>query len=363
MFNKPLVQKRHSPHSRAHKQGLPPGSLVYVGDHREKVKARISVIEYDADHFSERDVEKVEDLFPLKPAPTVTWINVDGVHQLGVLEAFQQQFNLSQLLMEDVLNTDHRPKTETTDTHVYVILKMFDFNHDSHAIHCEQVSLVLGERLIITFQEEVGNELDPVRERLRKGGSRLRKAEAGYLMYAILDVIVDGYFNVLEKIGSALEDIEESILTRLPANTLKHVHHLKREMIFLRKSIWPVREVLSNLQHDESPLIPEAAQPYLRDVYDHIIQIMDTLETYRDLLSGVQDLYHSILGNRMNEIMKVLTIISTLFIPLTFIVGVYGMNFEFMPELHSHWGYPVVWLVMILITVFLLFYFRRKHWI
>jgi magnesium transporter len=348
---------------RSRKAGLPPGSLVYIGHNTQPTSARITVMEFSADHFEERVIQHPDELLTLKPAPTVTWVNVDGVHQEGLLAELGQIFKLHPLLLEDVLNTEQRPKCEQTQQHVYIILKMFDFDETRQEVLTEQVSLVLGSNLLITFLEQSGEEFDSIRERLRLAGSRLRRGGADYLAYSLIDSVVDRYFTVLEKIGTCLEELEDRVLIQMPHDTLGRLHHIKRELIFLRKYIWPVREVISALQHSDSEHLSDAIQPYLRDVYDHTIQAMDTLETYRDLLSGIQDLYHSILSNRMNEIMKVLTIISTLFIPLTFIVGVYGMNFHFMPELEIPWAYPAVWLVMIAIAISMLFFFRRRHWL
>jgi magnesium transporter len=358
-------KSRYSQHlsERAQKAGLPPGSLVYLGKKSGEQPSRISMMSFSGDYFDEQQVDSPEVLPLLLSPPTTTWINVDGIHREGWLAAFGQRFQLNSLLMEDILNTDHRPKQEEADTCIYIILKIFDFNPQTQELLSEQVSIVLGDHLLITFMEEEANEFEPLRQRIRNGSQRLRNGGAGYLAYAVLDIVVDSYFNALEKMGTCLEDIEEHILTQTSGDSLQQVHHIKRELIFLRKHIWPVRELLASLQHSDSPLLPATIQPYLRDIHDHIIQIIDTLETYRDLLGGIQDLYHAIQGNRMNEIMKVLTIISTLFIPLTFIVGVYGMNFEFMPELHTRWGYPLAWLVMILIAVAMLLFFKRRKWL
>ncbi|HEY9687977.1 MAG TPA: magnesium/cobalt transporter CorA [Coleofasciculaceae cyanobacterium] len=348
---------------RSEKIGLPPGTPVYLGRKKgETTRACITVMEYDGELFSEREVASAADLLPLKPAPTVTWINVDGVHDEGVLAEFGETFHLHPLMLEDILNTDQRPKCEFVENMIYVILKMFDFDAAREEIITEQVSLVLGPNLLITFQEEVGDELEAIRVRLRNNGTRLRKEGADYLAYTLLDVIVDRYFLVLEKMGESLEEIELGLASQTSSNTLGRIHHIKREMIFLRKYVWPVREVVGSLQRSDTELLQPRTITYLRDVYDHTIQVMDTLETYRDLLGGIQDLYLSILSNRMNEIMKVLTVISTIFIPLTFIVGVYGMNFKYMPELDSPWGYPLTWLVMIAVAGSMVVYFRRKNW-
>jgi magnesium transporter len=348
---------------RSAKVGLPPGSLVYVGRKKEALTpTRITVIEYDAEYFREREVGSPRELFPLKPAPVVTWINVDGVSNPEILKSFGEAFNLHSLLLEDILNTDQRPKCEFTERNIYTILKMFEFEPNRHRILAEQVSLVLGENYLISFLEEVGGEFEPVRERIRSDHSRFRKSGPGYLAYSLLDTVVDRYFLTLEAIGESLDSLEDSLGRMATANALQRIHEIKRELIFLRKYIWPVREVVTALQHADSPLLPDSIQPYLRDVYEHTVQVMDGLETYRDLLSGIQDLYLSMTSNRLNDIMRVLTVISTIFIPLTFIAGVYGMNFHYMPELGWKWAYPAVWLVMILVAMGMIAFFRRKKW-
>lgn len=342
---------------------MPAGTLVYLGEKQEgHPKARITAIAYDGEHFDEREVSRVSDLLPLKPAPAVTWINVDGLHDVSALADFGEAFQLHPLLLEDILNTDQRPKAEYLENTAYVILKFFDYEPVKNELLTEQVSLVLGENYLISFQEETGDEFDGVRERLRQNSLRIRKAGADYLAYTLIDTVVDRYFNVLEKVGETLDALEEDLMSRRKGQLLSSIHHLRRELIYLRKYVWPVREVLNSLQHAETPLFTGKTRLYLRDVYEHTVQVMDTLETYRDLLGGVQDLYLSLTSNRLNEIMKVLTVISTIFIPLTFIVGVYGMNFRYMPELDSPWGYPAVWLVMLLAAGGMVFYFKKQRW-
>ncbi len=349
---------------RSTKTGLPPGTPVYIGRTKETtIHPRMTVIEYDGNTFAEREVSDPKEWLPLKPAPTVTWINIDAIHDANLLSQIGALFNLHPLLLEDMLNTDQRPKCEVMDDRIYIILKMFDFNMVRQELLTEQVSLVIGENFLMTFHEEVGNEFEIVRERLRQNNARIRKGNSGYLAYSLIDTVVDRYFMLLEKIGESLEDIEEDLTLNPKPEVLQSVHRLKRELIFLRKYIWPVREVIGTLRHSDSPLLNDQTILYLGDVYDHTIQAMDTLETYRDLVSGIQDLYLSVMSNRMNEIMKVLTIMSTLFIPLTFLVGVYGMNFKYMPELAIPWAYPAVWGVMLLSVIGMIAFFKRKHWV
>jgi magnesium transporter len=266
-------------------------------------------------------------------------------------------------MLEDILNTDQRPKMEDFGSYIYIVLKMFYPAEPGTEFNTEQVSLILGPNYLISFQESEEDVFEAIRERIRNGKGRLRKLGADYLAHAVLDTIVDHYFVVLEKLGEREEDLEE-VLTKNPTTrTLQAIHQLKREMIFLRKSVWPLREVISGLERAESPLIQASTGIYLRDIYDHTIQVIDNVETFRDMLSGMIDIYLSSISNRMNEIMKVLTIIATIFIPLTFIVGLYGMNFKYMPELEWPWGYPAVLLLMAAVSGFMLLYFKRKKWL
>lgn len=350
------------------KTGLPPGSLIHVGERRTD-EVGITIIDYDEKNFNEKQAESVEECFKYRDEPTVTWINIEGLHEVGVIEELGNHFGLHPLLLEDILNTEQRPKIEDFDDHLFIILKMLYYDEKSEEIKFEHISLVLGSNFVISFQETEGDVFDTIRDRIRNGKGRIRRMGSDYLMYALIDAVVDNYFIVMEKIGDVIEDMEEELVEDPSPDTLQDIYNLKREMIFLRKSVWPLREVISRLQRGESDLIQETTYVYLRDVYDHTIQVIDTIETFRDLLSGMLDVYLSSINNRMSEIMKVLTIIATIFIPLTFIAGVYGMNFDpaaspwNMPELEWYWGYPAVLLVMSLITVVMLIYFRRRGWI
>jgi len=288
---------------------------------------------------------------------------VDGIHQVEVLELLGECFGLHPLVLEDILNTDQRPKMEDFSEYIFVVLKTFSYNDQSDEVEPEQISLILGPSLVLSFQERAGDVFDPIRERIRNGKGRIRRMGADYLAYALLDSIVDHYFIVLEQVGEDVEFLEEELVTNPTPETLQTIHNLKREMIFLRKSVWPLREVIGALERGESSLIKESTGIYLRDVYDHTIQVIDTIETFRDMISGMLDIYLSSVSNRMNEVMKVLTIIATIFIPLTLVAGIYGMNFQYMPELGWRWGYPIVWLVMLVIGAVMLVYFRRKKWL
>ena len=344
------------------KAGLTPGTLVYVGEKKVEM-VRIRIIDYDETQLEEKEVEKVEECFPFKDKPTITWINIDGLHDVEVVGKIGKQFGLHPLVLEDIVHTGQRPKLEDFGDHIFIALKMLYYNKEKGEIESEQVSLIFGENFVISFQERVGDTFEPLRERIRKGKGRVRKAGADYLAYALLDSIVDNYFVILEQLGEKIEDTEQELAIDPDVATLQTIRVFKKEMIFLRKSIWPLREVANTLERGESSLINESTGIYLRDVYDHTIQIIDTVESYRDMLSGMLDVYLSIISNKMNEVMKVLTIFAAIFIPLSFVAGVYGMNFSFMPELGWQWGYFGVLLVMAAVGATLIVYFKRKGWL
>jgi len=347
---------------RGKKIGLPPGTPVFVGEKKIE-KAKITIIDYDEKQFQEKEAKTVEECFPFKDTPTVTWINVDGVHQVDIIEKIGKHFELHPLIMEDIMNTEQRPKMEDFGPYIYIVLKMLYYDEKENETKIEQVSLILGESFVISFQEMEGDIFDHTRERIKNGKGRIRKMRADYLGYALLDAIVDNYFIILEKLGERIEELEDRLVTDPKPETLQEIHRLKREMIFLRRSVWPLREVINGLERGESSLIHKSCLIYLRDVYDHTIQVIDTVETFRDMVSGMHDTYLSFVSNRMNEVMKVLTIIATIFIPLTFIAGIYGMNFKFMPELEWRWAYFVVWVVIVIVAAIMVIFFKRKKWL
>lgn len=347
--------------SRSKTIGLPPGSLVHIGD-KKRDTTLISLIEYSEDSLEQREL-KLKDLSNLKlQKATIRWINVEGLHEVDVLSKIGEVFNIHPLALEDILNTDQRPKMEVYDEYIFFSAKTLFYNTESGEFNIEQVSFILGDEYIISFSERDTDIFEPVIRRLQQGMSRIRKLGADYLAYCLLDVIVDDYFNVLENFSEEIEVAEDEIVTHTTNKTLRTIHKLKRQVLFLHKSVWPLRDVLSSLERGESPLIKDATEIYIRDLYDHVVQVMDTTETLRDILSSMMDVYLSSSSNRMNEIMKVLTIISTVFMPLSFMVGVYGMNLENMPELSWPWMYPVLWLAMVSIVAVMLYYFKRKNW-
>jgi len=352
----PRIKKR-----RSDKAGLPPGALIHIGE-RHAEKAKIVLCEYDEFHLQEKEIHTLEGALPPADKKAVTWVHIDGLQDVHLLEQMGNVFDLHPLTLEDILNTEQRPKSEDHADYLFIVLRLFHEDAGGSLI-AEQVSIVFGPNWLISLQEKEGRLFDPIRERLRNEKGRLRKAGADYLAHALLDTIVDGYFVILDKLGEKIENLEEALVGRPSPETLRAIQALKREMIFLRKSVWPLREMIGALGRSDSPLIREPSVIYFRDVYDHAVQVIDTIETYRDMLSGMLDIYLSSISNRMNEIMKVLTIIATVFMPLTFLAGVYGMNFKHMPELEWPWGYFSLWGVMIVIAVFMLIAFRRKKWL
>ena len=347
---------------RSAKKGLPPGTLVHVGE--KKVEAvRITLMDYDSRALQDKTLSTVEECFQLKTTPTTTWINIDGIHEVEVIEKLGQEFGLHPLAQEDILNTNQRPKVEDYEHYIFVVLRMLSYDEQSQMTESEQVSLVLGPDFLISFQEVEGDVFGQIRERIRQNKGRVRKMPVDYLAYCLIDAVVDQYFVILEKLGDRIELLQERLVTHPDAQIVRHIYEAKRELALVRRSVWPLREVIGGLQRTESSLIKEATGIYLRDIYDHTIQVIDTVESLRDMVAGMVEIYLSTLSNRMNAVMKVLTIIATIFIPLTFIAGVYGMNFKHMPELHWPWTYPATLLLMAGVAATMLLYFRKKRWL
>ncbi|MBP1722430.1 MAG: corA [Deltaproteobacteria bacterium] len=344
------------------KAGLPPGTLVHIGEKMTE-KTRVAVVEYDGQDFQEKELKNFETCYIFPKEPAVTWVNVVGIQQVEVLEKLGNCFTVHPLALEDILNTEQRPKVEDYGEDLFIVVKLITYNEKKDEVDAEQISLILRPNALISFQEKEGDDFAAVKERLRAGKGRLRKMGADYLAYTLLDVVVDQYFVVLEKLGERIEVLEGKLLADPGTATLQKIQNLKREMLLLRKWIWPLREIISSLERGEYSVIQESTRIYLRDVYDHAIQVMDAVEIYRDMLSGMLDIYLSSLNNRMNAVMKVLTIIATIFMPLTFLAGVYGMNFKHMPELDWPWGYPLILVVMAFVAILMLTLFRRKKWL
>lgn len=349
-----LVQKR------SRKTGLPPGTLVHIGE-RKSEKVTVTVFRYSGADCEELQQEQVDGLS--QPVDeTVIWINVGGVHRVEMVEALGKQFSLHPLMLEDVANTDQRPKLDDYETYFFLVIKMLSLTKRNE-IAVEQVSLVLGRNYVISFQENGTDVFQPVRERLRGGKGRLRQTGADYLLYALVDAIVDQYFAVLESLGEKIEALQQTVVDDPRPETLNDIHALKRQLLFLRRAVWPLRDVMNNLSRSTCPFLQEPTKVFFRDVYDHVVQIVDTIETLREMVSASLDIYLSSVSYRLNAVMRVLTVITTIFMPLSFIASIYGMNFEHMPELQSRWGYPLVLSVMTAVGVGMLLLFKKKRWL
>ncbi|HEY3362639.1 MAG TPA: magnesium/cobalt transporter CorA [Methanosarcina sp.] len=348
---------------RGLKTGLAPGTLVHVGEKKAE-KVVIRVLAYNSEKLIEKELETIEECLEFKGQPDINlWINVDGLDRVDIIEKLGGYFNIHPLTLEDVLNTGQRPKTEDYDSYIYTVLKMMLLDKEKEEILIDQISIIIGFNYLLSFQEREGDVFDPVRERFENPASRLRKSGVDYLAYSLIDAVVDNYFLILEHFGDEIEYLEEGLVLQPRPETLMTIQKYKRDMITLRKAVWPLRELINGLQRVESDLITESTSIYLRDIYDHTIQVIDSVEELRDILSSMVDIYLSSVSYRMNDVMKVLTVIATIFIPLTFIAGVYGMNFESMPELKWRWGYPVVMLGMTFIGVSMFVYFKKRRWV
>ena len=354
---------RRNPAKRRVRAGSPPGTLMVDP---EAQRPRMQVLAYGPDQCVDQELSDLALLPKLIAAHPVTWVNVDGLGDAQVLQQLGEMFDLHRLALEDVVNAHQRAKAETYGDVQFIVLRMVN---SADPLDTEQFSLFLGKNFVLTFQERPGDCLDPVRTRIRETGPRLRSSGPDYLAYALLDATVDGYFPVLERYGNVIEEIESEILHHPKQSVVHRLHELKQDLTTLRRYLWPLREMLSTLSREESPTVSAATQVYLRDCHDHSVQLLELLESFRELATSLMDLYHSSLSQRMNEVIKVLTMISTVFIPLSFIAGIYGMNFDpaaspwSMPELGWRWGYPMALGIMTAVVVYLLFYFRRKGWI
>jgi len=343
------------------KVGLKPGELLHVGE-RKLEKIRIRVIDFDSKHLEERELESIEECRNYKDKDTVSWINVDGLHNIESMTILRKDFGISSLVFEDVINTHQRPKFEDYGKYIFIIAKMINYNIETRTISFEHISFVLGENYVLSFQERFGDFFEPVRERIRNSIGRIRRKKVDYLNYALLDVLVDNYFVVADKFNTNLNELEEELMADPSPETLKQMYIVKRELLKFSRNIRPMREVTNNFYKMESQLIEASNTNYLRDLYDHTVDLNESVDMDRELISGMIDTYISITGNKLNEIMKILTIMASIFIPLTFMAGIYGMNFDNMPELHEKWGYHLTLLIMFLIGLIMVIYFRRKKW-
>lgn len=339
-----------------------PGTVQYIGVKRT-VPININVINYNSASFSEEPAKSVDVVSSLPDKSSVSWINISGVHEEEIINEMGKILQIHPLVLADIANTTQRPKVEEHEQYIFLIIKMARFDKDLKEMIFEQVSIILGENYLITLQEKEGDVFDGVRNRIRQSKGKIRTQGYDYLLYAIIDAVVDNYFSVLEQIGENIEELEEDLIEQADEKILHEIHRLKKELIFLRRSIWPMREVLNKLQNIENPLINDSCSVYFRDVYDHTIQVMETVETFRDMSNGMLDLYMTTVSNKMNEVMKVLTIFAAIFIPLTFIAGVYGMNFDFMPELRWKFAYAAWWGFTLMVTTGMILFFKKKRWL
>lgn len=341
--------------------GQAPGTMIHLG-RESTAPVGVTVYAYNTDNLVRSQNVVHTEVRSSVPPDHNAWINIDGVHDTDIIQSMGDQFKLHPLVMEDIVNTQERPKIENYEHFLYFVMTMADLGEDGEIL-LEQVSIVLGENYILSFQEDPDDIFEPIRNRLRKDGTRVRKSSPDYLAYLLLDAVVDRYFLILEVLGERIDELEEELMDNPVKDTLQKIYSLKREITKVRRAVWPMREIVSNMQRESSMLMHAENEIFLRDFYDHIIRVIDTVETYRDAMASMIDLYISSSSIRMNEIMKVLTVISTIFIPLTFLTGFYGMNFDFMPELHSEWSYPIIVGVMALMVAGQLIYFKRKKWL
>jgi magnesium transporter len=346
----------------AKKAGQAPGTLTHTGP-QKTTPVNIKLYDYDQNELHEEKIENIDRLKDFSNTEKVTWVNIDGIHNTGIVEKIGDIFSIHPLVLEDVLNTGQRPRFEDMDSFGFEVMKILYYDPVDESIQSEQISIIIAGNFVLTFLENPCRLFDTIRERIVQSRGKIRKMGPDYLAYSIIDLIVDQYFVVLEKLGEKIEGLESQLLDCPDRKTITEIHSLKRELLFLRKSIWPLREAINNMQKCESGFITDPTRPYLADIYDHTIQIIDTVETFRDIATGLMELYLSSLSNRTNDVMKTLTIIATIFIPLSFVAGVFGMNFKHMPELSQKWMYPAgFWLIIILILAVMLLYFRRKKW-
>ena len=342
------------------KAGLPPGSLVYVGRHKTE-KPNVTLIEYTLNTFDEVSCTDIREANTVREKNSVSWINIDGIHDTEIISQLGEQFNLHPLLLEDLLNTHQRPKSEVFDNCIFLTFKMLNIGKKGEVLS-EHVSFILGERFVISLQEVPGDIFDSLRQRLREGIGQMRKKKADYLFYRLLDTVVDHYFLVIDHISEDAEKLERRTFDDPTDDTLREIQQRKKQLTFLRKNIASLREAVITFPTDDNRFIRKETNRYFRDVYEHIIQVYDSIDSYREILSSIMELYLTGVSNRMNKVMQVLTIISTIFIPLTFIAGIYGMNFQNMPELEWKYGYPAVWVIMVIIVIIMIIFFRKKKW-
>jgi magnesium transporter len=354
------IRRRRNRASAFSRRSLPGSSPGTLSADPKAPKPQIRIVAYSLEKIVEKDIEDVQAIREYLSRWPVTWIRVTGLGDISVVAKLGEIFNIHRLALEDVLNVHQRPKVEQYKGHCYIVLRAV---RDSEGFASEQVSIFLGKNFVLSFQEQPGKCFDPVVERIRQGKGRTRTAGPDHLTYALIDAVIDGYFPVLERYAETLEALEDAVVSQPAGRFFEQIHEMRHSLLSLRRAAWPLRETMNTLYREPIPLIDDEERIYLRDCYDHMVQIIDLLENYRDVTSGLMEVYLSSIGNRTNEIVKVLTIISAVFIPLTLVAGIYGMNFRFQPELQWQWGYPFALGIMAVIAVALLLYFKAKGWL
>ena len=352
----PKIRKKTSA-----KVGLPPGSIFHVGEQKIE-KAKITLTEYDEKKVETFEINSVEEIDPFTDTPQVTWVNVCGLHDTELIKQIGEKFNIHPLVLEDILNTETRPKIEITDDYIFVAMKMLTHNKSEDQIDTEQVSFLLGNSFVFSFLEKSDSVFKPIKDRITEQLGRVRKQPSDYLFYALMDVVVDEYFLVLEQLEQNIESLDDEVIKDGDKSQIEKIYLLKNKLLLTRRSLWPLREIFTRLTREETKLINKKIVPYLRDLLDHTMHITETIEFQHEITNGLMQTHLSMMSYKMNEVMKILTVVSTIFIPLTFIVGVYGMNFPNMPEMKWPWAYSALWGIMICIVIFMVFYFKKKKW-
>ncbi|MCF7568114.1 magnesium/cobalt transporter CorA [Sabulilitoribacter arenilitoris] len=344
------------------KLGQIPGSIIYTGE-KESQKLFIEAFDYSKEHCIEKELLAAEESFEFKLSDSITWINLNGLNHVNEIEKLGNHYDLHPLVLEDIVNITQRPKIDEYENYLFVVLKMLYYDANNKIVS-EQVSFILGKNYVLTFQESDGDVFDEVRNRIRHAKGRVRNMQADYLLYILIDAIVDHYFNIIEVLGEKIEDFETAIFSGNVHDSIsKDIQDLKREILRVRRAIFPLREVINRIEKHEGTLILKKTKTFYRDIYDHLIQVSENIDIYREMIWSLMDMYMTTISNKMNEVMKVLTIMASIFIPLTFIAGIYGMNFDYIPELQYKYSYFILWGVMILLFIVMLFYFKRKKWL
>lgn len=344
------------------KVGLAPGAMVYTGKKVEQ-KLFIESFNYNKETYQEKELPNVEEAFAYKISSPISWLNINGLNHVGAIEKIGNHYDIHPLVLEDIVNTAQRPKIDEYEDYLFIVLKMLYYD-DNDTIVSEQVSFILGKSYVITFQESEGDVFNTVRERIRHGRGRIRTMDSDYLLYALIDAVIDHYFVIIETLGNKIEDLESEVFDGIQDdNITRQIQDLKREILRVRRAIFPLREVISRIERHESPLIKDKTKTFFRDIYDHIIQVSENIDIYREMVWSLMDMYMTTISNKMNEVMKVLTIMASIFIPLTFFAGIYGMNFDYIPELKYKYSYFILWGIFIMMVIGMVIYFRRKKWL